>query len=716
HTLTDPAGGVTTFKQTIRGKPYEASYPDGTKEFWEYDLLGNLIRHTDKGGLTQEYVYDYKGRVIEEKLLDNDGKVIYTKTKRYTPFHLLSETDEMGITMSYEYNFKGQLIRSERNGLETKFIYNAEGRLAKKITQNALVETFDYDPIGRVVAETKEDIEGNLLLSSSKVYDDAGRVISETKGNFTTFFIYNSKGELIEKIAPDGKKSRFEYDHNHLNDLGQTVLLKKAIDLTGSVSEVEFDHLKREVRSARYDPFGKLVQQSFKTYDLLGNLASVKEDVFWQGKKEKEIEVTFSYDPMGRPKEVIQEKGSLYERGTFTEYNTLGQKIRVTKPNGVEIFYVYDAMGRVREEKSSDGTVDYLIDYDPLSRPVRVLDRVHGTESAYAYDEEGRLIKEKLGTQESLENRYDSRGRLIEVNHSRVDPIHLSYDALYLREVQWKALRSKYEAYDLAGNLLHGNETRYSYDKANRMTGWKRGEFEENLSYDNGGNLAQRNLLGLETSYTYDELNQLKEETGASNKTYSSDSHYTRRSKDGANYTLDELNHPTAFMDSEYEWDRNGNLIARTENGEKTTLRYDARDRLIAIDVNGKDISYLWDEQNRCLKAGERHFLYQGHAEVGSVIDNKLQDFRVLGLGRGQEASASVWVQIQDALFKPLHDLSGNMIALTDLDDTLIEYNPLTAFGESLTDSPSLCSPLCPWGFSSKRLEENSGLILFGYR
>ncbi|MCB1114000.1 MAG: RHS repeat-associated core domain-containing protein, partial [Chlamydiia bacterium] len=712
HTLTDPAGGVTSFKQTIRGKPYEASYPDGTKEFWEYDLLGNLIRHTDKGGLTQEYSYDYKGRVIEEKFFDIEGQLVYNKTKRYTPFSLLSETDEMGITTHYEYNFKGQLIRSEKNGLQTKYFYNSRGQLAKKVTQDELVETFQYDFIGRVTQETKEDSEGRVLLFSAKVYDDAGRVISETKGDFTTFFIYNSKGELVEKIAPDGKKSRYEYDHNFLNPLGQTVILKKAIDPTGAVSEVEFDHLKREVRSARYDPFGKLIQQSFKTYDLLGNLASVKEDVIWQGEKEKEIEVTFSYDPMGRPKEVIQEKGSLYERGTFTEYNTLGQKIRVAKPNGAQIVYTYDAMGRVKEEKSSDGTVDYLIDYDVHSRPIHVLDKVHGTDSSYTYDEEGRLIKEALGTQEWVENGYDSRGRLTKVQHSRIDPIHLSYDALYLREVAWKDLRSKYEAYDLAGNLLEGNETTYSYDKANRMTGWKRGEFEENLSYDNGGNLAQRNQLGLETSYAYDELNQLKEETGASNKTYSSDSHYTRRSKDGESYILDALDHPIAFSGSEYEWDRNGNLIARTENGIHTTLRYDARDRLIAVISNGNEVSYLWDEQNRCLKAGERHFLYQGRAEVGSVINNELQDFRVLGLGRGQEASASVWVQIQDALFKPLHDLSGNMIALTDLDDTLIEYNPLTAFGESLTDSP----PLCPWSFSSKRLEANSGLILFGYR
>ncbi|MCB1113256.1 MAG: RHS repeat-associated core domain-containing protein [Chlamydiia bacterium] len=308
---------------------------------------------------------------------------------------------------------------------------------------------------------------------------------------------------------------------------------------------------------------------------------------------------------------------------------------------------------------------------------------------------------------------YDLKGRLVAVKHDRTDPIYLKYDELYLREVQWKNLRSQYEKYNISGGLLRGNGVEYTYDSACRLTGWQKGEYQESVIYNEVGNLTQRSLLGLDTSYEYDSLNQLEKEGGAYEKTYSHDSHYNRRSKNGKDYTVDRLNCPTAYGEALYTWDRNGNLIEKIDEEGKTEYIYDAKDRLIALKKEGVlTQEYLWDEQSRCLKAGDVKLLYQGRKEVGSVEDDQLTSFRVLGLGRGQESGASLWVQVQQEIFSPLHDLSGNLIALTDSEGRLVEHTPLSAFGEKLEGGASLS----PWVFSSKREDKGSGLILFGYR
>ncbi|NGX60485.1 MAG: hypothetical protein KR126chlam3_01660 [Chlamydiae bacterium] len=55
----------------------------------------------------------------------------------------------------------------------------------------------------------------------------------------------------------------------------------------------------------------------------------------------------------------------------------------------------------------------------------------------------------------------------------------------------------------------------------------------------------------------------------------------------------------------------------------------------------------------------------------------------------------------------PLHDFSGNIIALISSRGSLLETRDIDAFGEILLTQPSLS----PWGFSSKRTEE--GLVYF---
>jgi RHS repeat-associated protein len=672
-----------------------------------------MIRHHNPLGTTTESEYDYKGRLITQIEKDREGNFSQAKSWHYNAFHLLSETDEMGIETHYEYNYLGQLIRKTCNGLEELFFYTPEGYLETKIVDQTLINRFYYDEIGRLIAETKEDANGELLYSESRTFDLIGRKLSETKGGYTTLFTYNSKGELIEKTAPDGRSTTYTYNHAYRNKLGQTVLLRRMIDPAGTVTEWEYDPYGQEVRTATFDPYSTLLQQTYKIYTVMGQLGKIVKEIYYQGALERLYETHFRYDCLGRPTQITEEKGMPHEKNTYTTYDAHGQKVKVVKPNGVSLYYDYDLRGRLIHERSCNRTVDYHITYTPASRPETVADLVHHIASHYTYDPAGRITQEMQAHGESVKNRYDVRGRLTQVTHSRSTPLTLSYDALFLRQVDWNDLTATYDSYDLSGNLIHGNDTTFAYDPAGRLTAWQKGSFSESLTYNTAGNLSSRILLGEKTDYAYDGLYQLEKEAGATTKTYAHDSHYNRRQKDGTDYTLNALHCPTAYGSATYTWDRNGNLLSRVENGCLTEYTYDARDRLIALKTDdGNIIPYLWDEQNRCLMAGTTRFLYQGRAEVGSVDNETLSTFRILGLGRGQEVGASIWMKVQDEIVAPLHDLSGNIFGLTTLSGHLAAYRPLSAFGEKLDGGFGEI----PWGFCSKRREAHSGLILFGYR
>ena len=48
--ITDASGARTSSEYTIRGKPYHIAYPDGTHEYFEYTLKGELIKTIDRNG------------------------------------------------------------------------------------------------------------------------------------------------------------------------------------------------------------------------------------------------------------------------------------------------------------------------------------------------------------------------------------------------------------------------------------------------------------------------------------------------------------------------------------------------------------------------------------------------------------------------------------------------------------------------------------------
>ena len=166
------------------------------------------------------------------------------------------------------------------------------------------------------------------------------------------------------------------------------------------------------------------------------------------------------------------------------------------------------------------------------------------------------------------------------------------------------------------------------------------------------------------------------------------------------------LNQP---IDSDLEYDRNGNLIRKGD----ITYRYDILDRLIEISNQGEKCVYTYDESNRRLSANGKRFLYRGFDEIGLYEGETLKEFfRLLGQGMGSEAGASLALELKGEVFAPIHDHNGNLSALYNSSGELVSSHRFSAFGEVQIEGEELS----PWLYSGKRWDQEAQLYSFGRR
>ncbi|MDP1978693.1 RHS repeat-associated core domain-containing protein [Undibacterium sp.] len=187
-------------------------------------------------------------------------------------------------------------------------------------------------------------------------------------------------------------------------------------------------------------------------------------------------------------------------------------------------------------------------------------------------------------------------------------------------------------------------------------------------------------------------------------------------SKDSIAYNVNGLNQATAESDIAYQYDQNGNLIAKITPIDSYRYSYDALSRMISTEGPYGTVTYTYDSFGRRLSqlhnTDTTQYLYQGQCKIGSYSNGEWRELRILGKGKGAELGAAIAIEIADKAFAPIHDNFGNVCCLVNSSTGEAQCYRYTAFEE--TTSHGIVQN--PWQYASKRFDGLTGFHRFGKR
>lgn len=731
-------GGVTTTKYSSYGKPISVENPNGQIEKFYYHKDGKLDYSTDTTGKITGYAYNCFGKQTAQNTFF-EGQLLRSQHWNYKGALLLSETDPEGHTTFYAYDGAKRLIEKRTAQTLQQLSYDALGRINCQKdwfgTDPTDVKTtfFTYDVDDQLLEEKIVDATGKILRQTNYTYDARGQKVATSDCHGTTCIAYNDQGKPCSITDAEGNQTTFSYDHAFINSYGQRVLQEKCLDPKGRLTTTTYNTQDNVVQLERRNAFGLLLSQTTYTYDAAGNQTRTCDAVVIDGQIQRYYINAFEYDKIGQLLVSIEGMDTLEQKRVSYVYNLLGQKISMTKADGITLFFGYDRLDRLGLVSADNGTVWDAFEYNLNDQIIQAKNYVANCTIQRAYNDEGQLIHENFGNSNGFSYQYDGLGRLTHALFPDQTGVSYLYDGTDLRETHrikngQRTYSHSYNTYDTAGCLLKetlacGTSTTYAYDALKRLKEYYSSYYKENRplnSYDAAGNLIYTKIedaLGTkEHFFSYDENDQLISEDETK---YKSDSLGNRLLKNAETYQIGAINQIVQQGNCQYTYDRNGNLTQKTENGEFTYFAYDAFDRLTEVIGPQGKTNYTYDPFHRRLfKVTNDHttaYLYQGNNEIGSIDSDGKRELRILGLQTGSETGSAIAMELQDKILIPVHNPQGSLACLVDYESkAAIETHRYSAFGEELV--PQSKNSLSPWRFCSKRVDQETGFVFFGRR
>ena len=281
--VTNPKGEVATISYYgpsdpagLEGllKSIDGALPGTGDTFaYAYDVAGRLKDETDVDGYTTSITYDKFDRIVTVTYEDNT-----TNKFAYDKLDLKTATDRKGRTSTFFFNALRQLKMTQdpegrffkysycrcgdmkslidANGNETKWVYDLQGRLIKKLLpgspDNDPDFSYTYDDTGRL--KTVTDKAGNIVTHT---YSSDDRVLGTTYTEGVDIpttpdisFAYDSVYPRRASMTDGTGTTNYTY-YTYNQQLGSGRLHKVDGPLTGAVDEVEYI----------YDKLGRAVEE-----------------------------------------------------------------------------------------------------------------------------------------------------------------------------------------------------------------------------------------------------------------------------------------------------------------------------------------------------------------------------------------------------------------------------------------------------------------------
>jgi YD repeat-containing protein len=471
-----------------------------------------------------------------------------------------NEKERFRQVIKQSFDELNRLTTRSRNGAAAEnFAYNALGLTTECKHPGGGVTQYLHDGLGRsagqavtaIAAASAHSKESRHILLSRVEWDDNNR--------------------LAARIGTAGERTKYEYDvRNRLRSVTYADGGVRHFERDGNGNIIRHIDPNQTVVTNQYDMQSRLIQRSIQ---IAGNDSPQLEEFQYDGVNRLVSAVTDSastarrYDSLSR---VLTETQS--DRTVKYEYDSAGNRVRLTYPGGREIVKAYDSLRRVTEvREGSDGKNARIASYSYGSRP-GVRQKQLGTflKADFSYDRvSGRLssvVYRSITTDDVVESynyRYDDAGNRIE-------------------ELQFRDGRQ-------LGN-------RFAYDSANRLILARYGvkdmqdpasTGDREVSYE----LAASGLWQLKT--IRDTSGQVLKKT-------------TARADDQGRYRI--------LGDTRFTYDANGNRTLEERGAEgdsgatKRRFRYDYANRLTGFELtNGsgqlvESLEYAYDTFNRQIR------------------------------------------------------------------------------------------------------------------
>lgn len=308
---------------------YDANHRKDWSSTHFYDSRDRLIAKTDRLGRKREVQYDENDNPIEE----------------------IDPNEDVGLCQSYD--FMNRLIKTSQilvNGekRETTYHYNLLGQKIKEVDFRGHPTCYQYNPLGypiKTILPGIVGIDGTKRLPIIKnTFNAFGLVTSQEdpEGN-VTLAKYTARGLPYSITYADGFRESFIYDASGYHLLSH-------ISPGNTRTDYAYDSFDRVIKKVIYSKKGEILSEESFTYDAFKLLSKTNSDgvvttYTYNGAGQKIEEQTldrkigYSYDALGRIKEVIFYLENRPERVFVTTYDRLNRVIEERKEDGNGLVY-----------------------------------------------------------------------------------------------------------------------------------------------------------------------------------------------------------------------------------------------------------------------------------------------------------------------------------------------------------------------------------------
>ncbi len=373
-------GQAYRFQFDATGEVVGESGFDGLKRSYARDAKGRVATLTRANGKMAKYTYDAVDRVLVIEHGDEDAERF-----RYRADGSMMAAENANAKVGFERDPLGRVLKEIAGGHWVASEYDVLGRRCRMHSSLGAAQRISRTRLGDVETVTAGKMVDGGATAGADRHPDGGGFKSEWEARFKRDLL----GQELNRELPGGLRATWKRDklgrpiqqHIHSGSLVRersyawepNDRIKSIVDSTFGARDYSYDALGNLAWSSMGQDF------TFRAPDAVGNLFRTGEKgdrKYGPGgqlleAKTKEGIATYSYDAEGNliRKEVRKAGGSGSAADPATasaiwsyHWNVLGMLEKVVRPDGREVRFGYDALGRRLKKQFDRKTTHWVWD------------------------------------------------------------------------------------------------------------------------------------------------------------------------------------------------------------------------------------------------------------------------------------------------------------------------------------------------------------------